>query len=116
MVTMLELNLVKRLKGLFQALHVFFTHSPKTFLEFYKLVNLINTKGNKLFENVKTHWIISIFSLTKCVYAKYNPLIVKMHVKSSKNKVVLINMHALIKITQNQDIFVCDFVKSIKLA
>jgi hypothetical protein len=47
-----------------------------------------------------------MFSLAKCVYAQYNPLIIKMHVKSSKNKVVLINMHALIKITQSQDIFV----------
>jgi hypothetical protein len=33
-VIMLELNQVKRLKGLFQALYVFFTHSPKKFLEF----------------------------------------------------------------------------------
>jgi hypothetical protein len=57
-----------------------------------------------------------MFFLAKHVYAKYNPLIVKMDVKSSKNKVVLINMHALIKITQSQDIFVCDFVKSIELA
>ncbi len=68
MVTMLELNLVKRLKGLFQALHVFFTHSPKTFLEFYKLVNLINTKDNKLLEKCQnTLDNFNFFSSKACV-------------------------------------------------
>jgi hypothetical protein len=66
------------------------------------------------------------------------PLIVKMHVKSSKNDVALKNLnslcdvefilglpcillmlecvHTLIKIAQNKDVFMCDFVESIKLA
>jgi len=67
MVTMLELNLVKRLKGLFQALHVFFTHSPKKNLEFYKLINLINTKGNKLFEKCQnTLDDFNVFSSKAC--------------------------------------------------
>jgi hypothetical protein len=68
MVTMLGLNLVKRLKGLFQALHLFFTYSPKKIIEFYKLVNLINTKGNKLFEKCQnTLDDFNVFSSKTCV-------------------------------------------------
>jgi len=71
--------------------------------------------------------------VTKHVYVEYCLLIIKMHTKSSKSEVVqkklnalcdvefilglpyvfplLECVHLLIKVTQNKDVFVCDFVK-----
>lgn len=78
-----------------------------------------------------------MLSLAKLVYAKYHTLITKMHTKSLKSEVDLKNLnalcnvefilgfpcilpllecvHTLIKVTQNINAFVCDFVESIKL-
>ncbi len=74
--------------------------------------------------------------LIKWVYVEYCPFIVKMHVKSSKNDQALKNLnqmcdvkfilrllcilpllkcvHMLVKITQGQDVFICDLVESVK--
>ncbi len=120
-----KLDLLKRFEGLLQALYVFIAHSSKVFLEFHKLIDLTNTKSNKLFRNhVKTCWI-SMVSLTKHVYVEYFFLIIKMHTKSSKSEVLQKNLnalcdvefilglhcvfpllkcvHVLIKVTQNKD-------------
>jgi hypothetical protein len=48
MITLSNLPLVHQLDGVLQNLYVFFTHSPKKFLEFHKLAYLINIIGNKL--------------------------------------------------------------------
>ncbi len=48
MIILSNLPLVHRLEGVLQSLFVFFVHSLKKFLDFHKLANLINTKGNKL--------------------------------------------------------------------
>jgi hypothetical protein len=42
----------------------FFVLNLKKFIKFQKLTNLLQTKGNKLFQNVKTCWI-SMLSLVK---------------------------------------------------
>jgi hypothetical protein len=77
-------------------------------------------------------------SLTKHAYVEYHLLIIKMYNKSSKSEVVqkdlsalcdvefilglpfvfplLECVHVLIKVTKNIDVFVCDFVESIKVA
>ncbi len=47
-----------------------------------------------MFKNVKTHWI-SMLSLAKHMYVEYPLLIVKMHLESSNNKVVLKNLDVL---------------------
>jgi hypothetical protein len=54
MVILSKLDLVHQFESILQALYVFFAHSSKKFLEFKKLVELITTKGNKLFNNMKT--------------------------------------------------------------
>jgi hypothetical protein len=86
---------------------------------------------------VKTRGI-SMFFLTKGVFAKYWLLIVKMYTKNSRSNVALKNLnflfdvelilglpcillmlecvHALMKIAQNKDVFMCNFVEFIKLA
>lgn len=133
-----KLDLLKRLEGLLQTLHVFFVHNSKVFLEFQKLIDLINSKGNKLFRNhVKTCWI-SMVLLTKQVYVEYHLLIIKMQTKSSKSEMVQKNLnalcdvefilglpcvfpllecvHVLIKVTQNKDVFVRNFVDFVKVA
>jgi hypothetical protein len=79
-----------------------------------------------------------MFFLTKGVFAKYWLLIVKMYTKNSKRNAALKNLnflsnvefifrlpcifsmlecvHTLIKIAQNKDVFMCDFVEFVKLA
>jgi hypothetical protein len=69
MIILSDLPFVHRLEGVLQNLYVFFTHSRKKFVEFQKLANLINTKNNKLLQNVKTYWI-SMLSLAKWVCVK----------------------------------------------
>jgi hypothetical protein len=76
--------------------------------------------------------------LAKRVYAKYCPLIVKIHLKSTKSEIVLKNLNALcdvefilglpcilpffkcvhtfIKFAQGKGVFVYNFVNTIKLA
>jgi hypothetical protein len=75
--------------------------------------------------------------LTKRVYVEYCPFIMKMHAKSSRRDQTLKNLnqmcdvkfilrllyilplfecvHTVIKITQGQDVFICDFVKASNL-
>jgi hypothetical protein len=54
MIPLFDLELVHRLEVVLQNLYTFFVHKPKKFLEFQELADLINTKGNKLLQNVKT--------------------------------------------------------------
>jgi hypothetical protein len=72
---------VHQLEFLLQSFYAFFRHNLKKFAKFQKLVDLLQTKGNKLLGNVKTHWI-SMLSPAKWVNLEFFPLIVKMHVKS----------------------------------
>jgi hypothetical protein len=48
-----------------QTLHFYFANSPKKHLQFTKLVEFMETKENKILQNVKTRWIL-MFNLTKC--------------------------------------------------
>jgi hypothetical protein len=118
-----------------EILYALFIHSPMKFLEFHKLVDLIIIKGDKLFWNVKIQWI-SMLLITK-MYIEYHLLIVKMHVEFTKkwgcfeifdslHDVELIQrlpcilllfkcVHILIKFAQGQDVFICNFVDTIKL-
>jgi hypothetical protein len=82
------------LKGILQILYACFVHNPKKFVEFQKLVDLLNMKKNKLFRNVKMKWI-SILSSTKQIYIKYLLLILKMHINSAKNDIVLKKLNVL---------------------
>ncbi len=55
----------------------YFAHSPWQHLEFTKLAEVMETKGNKLVHNVKTRWIL-ILNLVKKVLTKYKTLLVKI--------------------------------------
>jgi hypothetical protein len=93
------------LASILQILYVFFVHNSKKFVEFQKLIDLLNMKGNKLFRIVEMRWI-SILSSTKQIYIKYLPLIMKMHINSAKNDIVLKILNVLCDI----DSFMGSFV------
>ncbi len=56
-ITLLDVPFVNQFKFLLRSFYAFFTHNLKKFAKFQKLVDLLQTKGNKFFWNVKTHWI-----------------------------------------------------------
>lgn len=59
--TLFLLSIVHHLEDLLQSLHSYFVRSPKKVLELQKLTTLLNTKGNKILQNVKTCWISMLF-------------------------------------------------------
>ncbi len=46
-------------------------------MEFTKLVEILETKDEKIFCNMKTRWTLML-TLAKCVLQEYNTLVVKM--------------------------------------
>jgi hypothetical protein len=52
--TFSKLSLVAKIEVLLQSMYVYFTHSPKRHMELTKLVEILETKGGKIFCNVKT--------------------------------------------------------------
>jgi len=120
MQTLSSLPLVIRLEHLLQTLDSCFAHSLKKHLEFTKLVEILETKGNKILQNVKTKWI-SMLNLTKRLMVEYRTLLVKMTLDNPTNQqakqnyehlcdlqillglacilLLLESMHALIKFT-----------------
>ncbi len=53
--TLLVFPLVKHIENLFiQTLHAYFAHFPKRHLEFRKLAEIMEKKGNKILHSVKT--------------------------------------------------------------
>jgi hypothetical protein len=84
MQTLLGFPLVKRIESLLQTLRAYFAHSFRQHLNFTKLVEVMETKGNKIICNVKTRWI-SMLSLVKRVLAKHKTLLVKMVMDSLTN-------------------------------
>jgi hypothetical protein len=59
----------------------FFSHNLKIHLEFTKLVEIMETKGNKILCNIKTRWI-SIINPIKHVLSKYHIIIMKITLDS----------------------------------
>jgi hypothetical protein len=105
-------------------------------LEFAKLAKIMETKGNKTLQNIKTRWI-SMFSLVKRVLSKYCTNIMKMALNAviitfaKSNLCLLIDVemllglnvvmpllevvHSLIKFAQLRDVFVCDFIVAVNI-
>lgn len=80
--TLNTLSLVSKIEFLFVSMYNYFCHNLKLHLETTKLVELLQLKGNKILNNIKTHWI-SMLSLSKHVLSEYKPPIVKMVEDSS---------------------------------
>ncbi len=72
-----SMPMVSKMEDLFQSIYGYFFSSPKHHLEFTKLVEIVETKGLKVFQNVKTKWINMLAPL-KWVGKEFKTLIVKM--------------------------------------
>ncbi len=57
-------------------MYVYFLNSLKHHLEFFKVVEIMETKGFKVLKNVQIRWI-SMLKPLKCILTKYKMLIVK---------------------------------------
>jgi len=68
--TFFTLPMVANLKDLLQSIYTFFYKSPKCHLKLIKLTQIMETKGNKLFRNIKIQWIGAL-NLLKHVLEKY---------------------------------------------
>ena len=55
----------------------YFKHSPKSHLEFVKLVDVMETKGLKLLTNMKTRWV-SLIEPLRHIIQEYRVLLAKM--------------------------------------
>ena len=69
--------IVSKAKALLSPLHMYFSKSPKKFLEFAKLAKIMETKGLKNLKHYKTLWVGMLAPL-KCIFSKWRSLIVKM--------------------------------------
>ena len=141
--TLSNFPMVSRLESFLQSLYSYFCRSNKRHVELQKLANLMETKGNKILRNNTTRWI-SMRSPARRALEEYKTLVVKTgmdmtSVPGEKNKDVaaasnnfellvdlelllslavfqplLTTVHCLIKFAQAQDVFICDFLQSVK--
>jgi hypothetical protein len=83
--------MVSNLEDFFHSLYGYFSSSPKCHLEFTKFVEIMEIKGLKVLQNVKTRWINMLAPL-KRVGKKYKTLIVKMAIDSGSVEVAKTNL------------------------
>jgi hypothetical protein len=88
--TLSYLKLASKVESLLVGMYNYFAHNTKQHLEFCKLVEILESKGNKLLKNIKTRWI-SMLSSCKRIFAKHKLLVVKMvedndHIENEKKK------------------------------
>ncbi len=72
-----NLTFIIKIEVFFINMHGYFSHSPKRHLEFQRLAQTLETKGNKIFKNVKTRWM-SMLDALKRIMVEYCPLFVMM--------------------------------------
>jgi hypothetical protein len=134
--TLSSFPFMHQVETLLQSSYQYFCKSSKCHLEFTKLATIMETKGPKLLRNVKTKWI-SMLSLTKWVITKNKTLLMKMAINMYANSqattkfehLVDLDMllslfyilpflefvHNLLKFSQYNDIFLCNFVSAVKI-
>ena len=72
-------------KKLIQRIYMFFNKSPKHLSEFHKLIDMIETKGLKPFQNVQTKWISLLEPLQRFL-SEYKTLIIKLHTNQGNSR------------------------------
>jgi hypothetical protein len=92
--TLSKLSLVAKFEKLLQSMYVYFFHSPNKHMEFTKLAEILETKGGKIFHNVRTWWILML-APTKCVLQEYKTLVVKLADDSLGNAIAKNNYELL---------------------
>jgi hypothetical protein len=77
-----NLTLIIKIERFILNMYGYFSHSPKRHMEFQRFAQTLQTKGNKIFKNVKTKWM-SMLDPLKRIMEKYPPLLVVMQVDYS---------------------------------
>jgi hypothetical protein len=72
-----QLPILGGIEEMMADIYTFFYKSPKKHLEFVKLVELLDSKGNKILRNIKTRWL-SMMEPVVTIMNKYRPLLVKL--------------------------------------
>ncbi len=121
----------------FQTLHNYFPHSPKMHLECTIFFEILETKWNKILQNVKRKWILML-SPTKRMIIEYKTLFVMIMLDNLTNQqakmnyghlrdlqmllgliacilLLLESMHILIKFAHMKDVFMWNLVVAIKV-
>jgi hypothetical protein len=57
--------------------YTYFNHNPNKNIKRWKLVEIMETKGFKIFENIKTTWI-SMVATSKVILEKLKTVLMKM--------------------------------------
>jgi hypothetical protein len=103
-----DLPLVAKLESLCQALYAYFSHSSKRLLEFQKLVEMVETEGLRILQNVSTRWIFLLEPL-KRIMKEYKTLIVKMCKNATVKEPELIGKQAAGKESTSHNLdLLCD--------
>jgi hypothetical protein len=133
-----ELPILQGIEDLLQDVYTFFCKSPKKHLEFIKLAEFFESKGNKILRNIKTRWL-SVLAPTVRVMTEFKPLLVKIHQDATTKKPkkisttcdshltdfkIIVGLTCLLpmlcvtnkvmKFAQATDVYVCDFLVAIK--
>ncbi len=77
MQTLGDLIFIAKIEGFKLNMYGHFSHSPKRHLEFQRLVQTLESKGNKILKNVKTRWM-SMLDPWKRIMSKYHPMLAMM--------------------------------------
>lgn len=137
-----QFSLISRLEELFGFIYSYFYRSNRRHAKLQRLVDLMETKGNKMVRNVETRWI-SMRSPAARILSEYRTLLMKMGVDMTAAPghkpnatatdnfdqhadielllslalfIPLVNaVHSLIKLSQARDVFICDFLQAVKL-
>ena len=132
--TLSQYPMVSCLEGLFQSIYSYFCRSHKRHSELQKLADLMETKAKKMLRTVETRWI-SMRSPAQRILGKYKTLSPsaghKANARAAANFDLLSDVqtllslacfipmlnvvHCLIKLSQARDVFICDFMQSIKV-
>ncbi len=86
--TLLHLQMMSKIEGLFSISYNYFSKYLKQHLEFSKLFEIMETNWAKIFKNVKTCWT-SMLSLTRCVMFKYMTLLMTMGLTMTRQRLIL---------------------------
>jgi len=68
--TLSNMLLVAKIEALLASVYMCFAHYLKRPLEHNKLIEIMETKGLKILQNVKTWWVF-MMALSKCVLYEY---------------------------------------------
>jgi sulfur relay (sulfurtransferase) DsrF/TusC family protein len=133
--TLSKLPLMFKIEAMLQSIYTYYSLSPKQHLDRCKLANYLEQKALKIIYNMKTCWIL-MFSLAKWILIEYKIIAIQMFDEQASHDTSKVGLELLCdvevflgltciipmlelvlglsKFAQNQDIFICDFVVTIK--